>query len=331
MPHNGELPAVSVVIPAYNSGKTIGACLEAVKTQDYPAGRFTVIVVDDGSKDDTAAVIKTHGVGYIYQKNSGPATARNKGAGAATGEILLFTDADCVPEKNWIREMTRPFSDAETIAVKGAYITRQRELVARFAQVEFEERFQMLRRAPRIDMIDTYSAGFRREVFIRLGGFDTSFPAANNEDTELSYRMSALGYKMVFNPAAIVAHKNHPATVGRYARIKFWRGYWRMVVYKRFPGKMLKDTYTPQTLKLQTLASMLMIAAAFAAVVRPSYGLPVLGAVAFIFLLLTVPLTFLALKSDLPVAFITPLMAFVRALSIGTGALWGNVKIHRHK
>ena len=132
--------------------------------------------------------------------------------------------------------------------------------MARFAQVEFEERFDMLKRVGTIDMVDTYSAGFRKEIFLKMGGFDTSFPVANNEDTEFSYRMSKLGYRMVFNPDAIVYHLNHPDTIRKYARLKFWRGYWRMVVYKKFPDKMLKDTYTPQTLKLQILFLFLFFA-----------------------------------------------------------------------
>ena len=152
----------------------------------------------------------------------------------AQGEIILFTDSDCVPSDNWISEMVKPFEDKEVVAVKGAYKTRQKSITARFAQLEFEERFEMLKKAESIDMVDTYSAGYRKDIFLLMGGFDPYFPVANNEDTELSYRMSKLGYKMVFNPDAIVYHLNHPSSIKRYARLKFWRGYWRTVVYKRF-------------------------------------------------------------------------------------------------
>ena len=251
---------VSVIVPAYNAQKTIGQCIEALLSQKYQRENYEVIVIDDGSTDGTAEIVKTYPVKYLYQRNQGPATARNVGVKEAQGEIILFTDSDCVPSDNWIAEMVKPFEDKEVVAVKGAYKTRQKSLTARFAQLEFEERFEMLKKAESIDMVDTYSAGYRKDIFLLMGGFDPYFPVANNEDTELSYRMSKLGYKMVFNADAIVYHLNHPSSIRRYARLKFWRGYWRTVVYKRFPDKMLKDTYTPQTLKLQILSLFLLIA-----------------------------------------------------------------------
>lgn len=229
--------SISVIIPTYNAEKTIGQCLHALKQQNYPSASYEVILVDDGSKDATGEIARTYDIKYLRQENSGPATARNKGAIVAKGEIILFTDSDCVPEPDWIREMAAPFNDKSVMAVKGAYRNRQKSIVARFAQLEFEERFEMLKKAASIDMVDTYSAGFRKDAFLQLGGFDTSFPVANNEDTELSYRMSKLGFKMVFNPNAIVFHLDHPASVKRYARLKFWRGYWRTVVYKKFPDR----------------------------------------------------------------------------------------------
>jgi cellulose synthase/poly-beta-1,6-N-acetylglucosamine synthase-like glycosyltransferase len=170
----------------------------------------------------------------------------------ARGSIVLFTDADCVPTSPWIESMTAPFADPEIAAVKGSYRTRQQALVARFAQQEFEDRYDMLLKHSHIDMVDSYSAAFRKEVFMAAGGFDESFPKANNEDTELSYRLAASGCKMVFKPSAIVYHR-HPATLSRYLRVKFWRGYWRMIVYRRYPQKAVADSYTPNVLKIQTM------------------------------------------------------------------------------
>lgn len=318
----------SVIVPAYNAGLTIERCLKALLGQDIPQSEFEVIVVDDGSADDTSGIAGRFPVTVIKQKNSGPATARNRGAAVAKGKIILFTDSDCVPDRNWISEMARPFNDPKVIAVKGAYRTEQTSVMARFSQIEFEERFEMLKKADTIDMIDTYSAGFRADVFKRMGGFDTSFPVANNEDTELSYRMSALGYRMVFNPKAIVCHLNHPATVKRYARIKFWRGYWRMVVYKRFPDKMIKDTYTPQTLKFQTLALFLFLIGVPLSLMFPFTGSFFLVLIAISFLALSMPFSALALKRSPLLGMLSPLFLMLRAGAIGSGALWGTIKIN---
>ncbi|HLF86503.1 MAG TPA: glycosyltransferase, partial [Nitrospiria bacterium] len=303
---------VSVIVPVYNNQESIKKCIEALLGQDYPNNGYEVIVVDDGSDDGTAGVVKAYPLKYIYQKNQGPAAARNRGAGEAKGDIILFTDSDCVPDPDWIREMVKPFDVPDVVAVKGAYKTNQRAVTARFAQIEFEERFNMLKKAESIDMVDTYSAGFRRGVFLEMKGFDTSFPVANNEDTELSYRMSRLGFRMVFNPNAIVYHLNHPDTIMRYARLKFWRGYWRMVVYKRFPDKMIKDTYTPQTLKLQILSLFFFFAVLPLIPLFPAVGIFLLLLGSLSFLVLSVPFTVLAFSKDPVVGLLAPFLLLVR-------------------
>ncbi|MCF6147618.1 MAG: glycosyltransferase [Candidatus Kuenenia sp.] len=316
---------VSVIVPAYNAEKTIGQCLQALKQQNYPSDSYEVILVNDGSKDATGEIAQGYDITYLWQENQGPATARNKGAKEAKGEIILFTDSDCVPDSNWIREMVAPFSDQNVMAVKGAYKNKQKSIVARFAQLEFEERFEMLKKAESIDMVDTYSAGFRKDIFLQLDGFDTSFPVANNEDTELSYRMSKMGYKMVFNPNAIVFHLDHPDSVKRYARLKFWRGYWRAVVYKKFPDKMLKDTYTPQTLKLQIFFLLLFLMSISFSVFSPAGLYAASGSGAFFFLL-SLPLMKLGIRKDCIVGLCVPFLLVLRAGALGFGMLWGMVR-----
>ncbi len=314
---------VSVIVPVYNAREFIGKCIEALIDQTFQHDNYEIIVVDDGSTDRTNDIVKNYPVKYIYQENHGPASARNNGADKAKGEIVIFTDSDCVPDKNWISEMLKPFEYPDVMAVKGAYRTEQRSIVARFAQLEFEERFEMLEKVESIDMVDTYSAGFRKDVFLKMGGFDTSFPVANNEDTELSYRMSERGYKMVFNPAAIVCHLKHPDSVKKYARLKFWRGYWRMIVYRKFRDKMVKDTYTPQTLKFQILLLFLLVISVPFAVICPPYGVYLLSFVVVFLGLLLLPFTIGAIKKDPLVGTFTPFLLAVRAASIGLGVLCG--------
>ena len=312
---------VSVVVPLFNAEKTITKCIDSILSQTLPADKYEVIAVDDGSSDSTPDLIKHLPIRYIRQENRGPASARNRGAKEAKGDIILFTDSDCVPSKDWIEQMLKPFENTQISAVKGAYESPQKSLTARFCQVEFSERFEMLKKVEFIDMVDTYSAGFRRKIFWEAGGFDESFPAANNEDTDLSYKLSSAGHKMVFNPGAIVHHLGHPDSIVKYARTKFWRGYWRMVVYKRFPGKMIKDSYTPQSLKLQIV---LIFGAVFFLVlsiaVKQSiyfFALLIAG-----FLLSAASFFFFALKEDFAVGILSPLYLALRATSIGSGVLY---------
>ncbi len=260
---SGFCPRVTVVVPAYNEAQTLPRCLAALRAQTYPRSAVETIVVDDGSTDDTAAVARAAGVRVISQPNRGPASARNAGIAAATGEVILFTDADCEPLPDWIAQMVAPLADPTIAGVKGSYRTRQRETAARLAQCEFEERYDRLARYPTIDFVDSYAAAFRAEVLRQAGGFDPAFPYANNEDVELSYRLDRLGHRFVFNRQAVVYHR-HVSGWRAYLRLKIRRGYWRIMALKMHPNKALRDTYTPQLLKLQVLLVYALIAALLA-------------------------------------------------------------------
>ncbi|MEW6416575.1 MAG: glycosyltransferase [Nitrospirota bacterium] len=311
----------SVIVPVYNAAGTIERCLSALEDQSVPKEWYEIIVVDDGSTDGTDSMVKKFPVKYIWQPNRGPATARNHGAREATGKIILFTDSDCVPAYKWMEEMTKPFEKIDVVAVKGAYKTNQKSLIARLVQTEFEERFEMLKRSESIDMVDTYSAAFRRDIFWQAGGFDESFPVANNEDTDLSYKLSSAGYKMVFNPEAIVYHLRHPDTLLRYARQKFWRGYWRMVVYKRFPQKMVKDAYTPQSLKFQILFLFGIVPFLILSTLL-EIGLYLAALLFIAFVISTLPFSLSAMKKDFLAGLISPFFLATRAFSIGLGILY---------
>ncbi len=261
----GRISFVSIVIPTYNSWHTLERCLHALFHQTDCQTDYEIIIVDDGSTDETAERIpqlaEQHPrIRYFQQPNRGPATARNLGAREARGELILFTDADCEPTPDWISEMVKPFTDSAdpVVAVKGAYLTRQKNLISLFAQYEFESRYRKMLKSEYTDFVDTYSSAFRKSVFITMGGFDTSFPHANNEDTEFSYRLAARGYKMKFNPNAVVYHQ-HPHSIYTYLKQKFGRAYWRMVVYRSYPDKMKSDNYTTQTLKIQIALSFFLL------------------------------------------------------------------------
>jgi GT2 family glycosyltransferase len=242
----------SIIVPTFNGAGRIGHCLDALLRQNSNRS-IEILVVNDGSTDDTAEVVSRYsGVCLINQANSGPAAARNRGALKARGGIVLFTDDDCVPAPGWLEAMLAPFQDPEVVGVKGAYRSHQRGLAARFVQVEYEDRYRLMKRLSSIDFVDTYSAAFRRDGFLAMTGYDTSFPLACAEDIELSYRMSARGLKMKFAPEAIVFH-THPDTLSKYLRKKYKFAFWRVIALRKNPSKVVKDSHTPQLMKLQLL------------------------------------------------------------------------------
>ena len=314
-----QSPGVSIVIPAYRAEGTIMKCLTALMHQTAASDSYEIIVVDDGSDDNTCdQVEKMKNVRLFKQQNAGPSAARNFGVNQAQGEIVLFTDDDCEPVKDWIDRMLDPFQEEEIVGVKGTYLTRQHELVARFVQLEFEDKYDRMSKEKYIDFIDTYSAGYRRNILIANNGFDTTFPVASTEDQELSFRLAQQGFKMVFEPQAKVYHLNHPRDIGEYWRKKYNIGYWKVVVHQRHPNKLLRDSHTPQILKLQILLIGICGLFLLSGIIWKPL-LWVSGFSGIIFFLTTLPFVVKAWSKDLNVAIISPALLFIRALALGTG------------
>ncbi len=319
---------ISIIVPAYNAEKTIKGCLEALLNQDYN-GNYEIIMVDDGSTDSTADIIlgyKT--VRLIKQSNAGPAAARNRGASEAKGEIILFTDSDCVPERDWIRMMIEPFiQDISVIGVKGAYRTRQREIAARFVQLEYEDKYDKMKKDETIDFIDTYSAAFKKDIFLSMGGYDTSFPVACAEDVDLSYRLSSEGHKMVFNPKAIVYHI-HPNTVIGYLKKKFKFAFWRVLAVKRNPQKMVKDSHTPQSTKLELMLIPLIY---ISLIVSMFYNTNLAAIVSVIYLLIISISVSKILQKDIVIGLLSPILIFLRDNIQFAGLLGGIINIAKDR
>lgn len=312
---------VSVIIPVYNGEKTIKDCIRSIQNQSYPHEDYEIIVVDDGSADNTAKILEGLNIRFITQQNRGPATARNRGAQIAKGDILLFTDADCVADKRWIDKMVSPFKNPDIVGVKGSYKTLQKELIARFSQAEFEERYRLQKRFEFIDFVDSYSAGFRKDIFFKIGGFNQNFPSADHEDVDLSYRLSKAGYKMVFNPNAIVYHQ-HPKGLLRYLGMKFWRAFWRMSVYKKYPEKMLKDTYTPHNMKFQILLVYCFFVSLLG-IFFNHYFMYISILTLLLFFCTTIHFSLKIVKDDMILSFFAPLFLFLRASAFSFGIICG--------
>ncbi|MCL4880511.1 MAG: glycosyltransferase [Anaerolineae bacterium] len=311
----------SVIIPAQNAERTLPECLDALVRQSLSP--FEVIVVDDGSTDQTRVIAEKAGVQVIRQEKSrGPAAARNLGAAHSTGDILCFTDADCEPDADWLANLTRPIMKDKTVAgTKGVYRLKTRHLVARFVQLEYENRYQRMRLFEQIDFIDTYSAAYRRDVFEAAGGFDEGYPAASVEDQEFSFRVAATGAKLVFVPDAVVAHY-HVTRLAAYARRKYRIGFWKMRLLRRMPNKVTHDSHTPPTLKIQIVLAALMGVSLVAGVFFPPLFLSLLVLTAFFFASAGT-LAFYVFRRDPPVLVVFPFLLLIRAYALGIGMLAG--------
>lgn len=308
----------TIIIPMYNAGRRIDACLQALGRQTS-SKECELLVVDDGSTDGNGDRLRQEGHTVLTQKNQGPGSARNHGARNARGDILLFIDSDCVPREDWVAETLKPFSDPEVLSVACAYRSLQTGLIPRFCQLEFEERYRRMMQRDRVDVAGSHAVAFRRGTFLDTGGFSPEL--IMNEDVDLSYRIAELGGKIHFNPHAIVYHE-HRDSVRAYCNTKLGRGYWRMIVYHRHPSKAFSDSYTPQNLKFQMLCAVLFLPAATLSLLGPRVAWPAVLLVALCTWTM-VPFLAGALRQSLALAMVSYFMLWARAFSLSAGAVVG--------
>jgi len=235
---------VSVIVPAYNSSATIRRTLEALSKQNCSQS-FEVIVVDDGSIDATADIVRSFAsVKYIFQDNDGPAAARNLGAKLAQGGYLAFTDSDCIPHEDWLSQLVTGFEQYPKVGVvAGSYgIANPQNLLARCIYKEIIWRHTHL--MPDFpNAFGSYNFCVKKNIFDAVGGFNTSYRRASGEDNDLSYKIIGSGSRIYFERKALVDHY-HPTDIVKYLKEQFYHGFWRVKMYKDHPHMMRGDGYT---------------------------------------------------------------------------------------
>jgi lipopolysaccharide/colanic/teichoic acid biosynthesis glycosyltransferase/glycosyltransferase involved in cell wall biosynthesis len=314
---------ISIIIPARNASDTLSDCLAAISAQEGMEHPFEVIIVDDGSTDDTRQIARGYEARVVALDGRGPAAARNAGAQNARGEILAFTDADCQPARDWLLRLTQPFVDPGVVGVRGVYRTHQQGWMPRFVQQEYAFKYRRMERYPAIDFIDTYSAAYRRQVFLENGGFEETFPVPSVEDQEFSFRMARKGYKMVFAPEAIVFHR-HDRNLGEYWRRKFGIGYWKVLLLRWLPERAFADTHTPGSQRAQ----ILLLTLSFFSFVLSLLWKPFLIVAFFclmLFYLSAIPFLFHLVKTDARLLPGAVFLILVRAAALASGLMLGVV------
>ncbi|HTY44719.1 MAG TPA: glycosyltransferase [Patescibacteria group bacterium] len=314
------MPRVSIVIPAFNAARTIASAIEGCLAQDYPSDKLEVIIVDDGSRDGTQEIARAYPVIYLRQENAGPARARNLGWQKAQGQIVCFTDADCIPEKGWVTALVRHYTSDGIGAVGGSYgIANVRNILADCIHQEIL--YRHARMPVRVRALGSYNLSVRKDILRQVGGFDESYRMASGEDNDLSYKIHQAGYSLVFDKDVRVRHY-HPEDLLKYLRSQFWHGFWRVKLYKDHPGMAKGDDYSSPWDYAQPWIALLTL---FLLVFR---FLPWVGTAVWFLLavnvVLQLPLSFsLVAKTGNPRYFrLVPLM-FLRSFARGLGMCWG--------
>jgi glycosyltransferase involved in cell wall biosynthesis len=213
---------VSIIIPAFNEARVIGKCLDSLTRLDFPPDHFQVILVDNGSADATVQIAKSFADRLnltVLQKHGVKISAlRNLGANAASGAILAFLDADCLPPPSWLTDILALAPKDRTGVVGAHYLLPEESTwVGRIWHVYQE--------APKAGDVSHVPAGdlvMRREDFLRVRGFDESIQT--NEDYELCDRVRKAGMPVRAFPHLGVVHLGTAQSLKIFYRKQCWHG-----------------------------------------------------------------------------------------------------------
>jgi len=226
-------PRVSVVVCAYNAERTMDQCLASLGVLNYPD--YEVIVVNDGSRDRTLEIAQSYGYcRIISQTNKGLSVARNVGAHAATGEIVAYTDSDCVADPDWLIYLVSKMEASNLAACGGPnFPPPEDDLVPATVAVAPGGPTHVLISDEVAEHIACCNMAFRRDVLLSLGGFDPIYRAAG-DDVDICWRLQDAGYTIGFSPAAVVWHFRRN-TVAAYCAQQRGYGKAEALVYSKHP------------------------------------------------------------------------------------------------
>jgi glycosyltransferase involved in cell wall biosynthesis len=207
LPHRplAKTPSVSVIVCSYNGAKTLAACLDSLGRLNYPD--YEVILVDDGSTDDTAYMASQFPqVRYIHQTNHGLSHARNTGAAAANGEVLVYTDSDCMADVDWLYYMIGTLTSGDYAGAGGPNITppAQNWIQACVAAAPGGPSHVLLTDTV-AEHIPGCNMAFYKWAFDSVGGFDPEYRKAG-DDVDFCWRLQQSGHVIAFSPTAVVWH-----------------------------------------------------------------------------------------------------------------------------
>jgi cellulose synthase/poly-beta-1,6-N-acetylglucosamine synthase-like glycosyltransferase len=231
-------PFVSVVIPTYNRSENLSRCLDSLFNQTYPKDRYEVIIINDGSKDNTEEVLREYEEKapcmFIWdtQENQGIAIATNSGISRSKGDFICFTGDDCIPETNWIEQLVNGFNNDTIGAVGGKVLSYQTNSpVQQFiVDAKMLDQESFIKR----NTLITGNAAYRKQVLVDIKGFDSFLIAC--VDLDISIKTQILGYKLKYIPDTIVYH-DHPATVKRLFFQQYRNGKGFVQLHRKYARK----------------------------------------------------------------------------------------------
>ncbi|KPA10605.1 glycosyl transferase family 2 [Candidatus Magnetomorum sp. HK-1] len=215
---------LSVVIPTYNRHEKIKNCLNSLNYQRMDRNKWEVIVVDDGSEQCVRTFLNDLSVNYtlrfVYQKNSGPAMARNRGATLSEGQFISFLDDDCEPHDTWLENLERILKPGELIG--GKIVNKlKKNIFAETSQLLISFLYEVFHDTHLLFFTSNFTID--KKSFFEIGGFNTDFRYSAGEDREFSIRCNKMGCQLTYAPNLVVFH-THDLRFNTYIKQHFYYG-----------------------------------------------------------------------------------------------------------
>jgi cellulose synthase/poly-beta-1,6-N-acetylglucosamine synthase-like glycosyltransferase len=230
-----RVPFVSVIVPVYNGERNIGNCIKSLLALNYPASNLEIIIVDNNSKDGTRKVIQEFPViSLVEDRIQSSYAARNTGLKKAKGEIIAFTDSDCIADTDWILKAVECFQDGKVGCVAGRiegyspsnYIEEYMVRNGYLCQDTSTLKHWFLPYA------QTANAIYRREVLDAIGSFEENWVSAG--DSDLTWRMLLhTKYTLIYCQESLIYHVHRSSLKGVFNQRKTW-GHGEVLLYKKY-------------------------------------------------------------------------------------------------
>ena len=236
-------PFISIVIPVKNEELLIGQCLESLKKLNYPRDKMEIIISDGLSNDNTVKIAQNYGAKVVENKIQTVAPGRNIGFAISKGDLVAFSDADCVMDKNWLNNSLKYFKDEKVGGVGGPNLPPPNEsyfekavriLFSLGSLISGSAHAIELKKIKSVEGIPGCNAVYKREVLKKAMPVDESLLTC--DDVEMNYKIIREGYKLLYAPDVVVWHyrRDNPR--------KFWKQIYRYAVGRLQLGKKRKET-----------------------------------------------------------------------------------------
>lgn len=313
----------SVIIPTYNRADEIGELLDSLDRQTFSRDCFEVLIVDDGSTDNTDTIVRNHQSGCDYRircfrrNHAGPGPARNYGMSQAAGEYLLFIDSDCEADPDWLKALAAAIQQEKPEAFGGPDAVRSNftplQKAIDYSMTSFittggmrgHTSRKLAKFYPR-----SFNMGIHRDIYAQLGGMGT---LRHGQDLEFSRRIVASGAKVIFIPDAIVYHKRR-SSLPKFFRQMFNWGVARINLAKMDRAILEPLHFIPALGSIGYL--LLCILALFTPLFAKIWSVATLLA---ILLLLYILGDAFRKYRETPTALLTPLVALCQVFAYGFG------------